>query len=271
MNYYAVLKIAPTANVNEIKQAFRKLSLKLHPDKDKDQNGNDFVKLREAYVTLVDTEKRAIYDKSFTAATESPLSQFVSQHPIPSQHIIPSPHLLTSQQRTCLPIVATLNISLSESLKGGGFPLKIERQIFGEKECVTVYVNVKAGIDNNEIIVIPNEGHIYDFFTKGDIRVIVSVNKDPLFQRKGLDLIYTQQISLKDALCGFQFHLTLPLGKVYTINNRRGNIIFPNFQKVISNLGVTRDNLTGDLIIVFDIVFPKTLCESNIEAISKLL
>jgi DnaJ-class molecular chaperone len=297
MNYYEVLQIYPTATEEEVKKAYRKLSLKHHPDKDPQTNGKEFLILCEAYQTLSDREKRKNYDmkrnyhlpqpSSAAGASATQLHPQQQQPPplYPQSVQYPTalqnnylqqqqqPITLTTLQHSNnnIPIVTTLNLTLAESLKGGSFPLTIERQVWNNKESVTIYANVKPGIDHNEIIVIANEGHINDCFVKGDIRVVIVVEKDAHYKRKGLDLIYTKTISLKDALCGFHFNLLLPLGKVYTINNRRGNIISPKFQKVIPNLGVTRDNLTGDLIIVFDIEFPTTLNDEKLEAISFLL
>jgi curved DNA-binding protein len=64
-NYYETLGVAKTASEKEIKQAFRKLAKKYHPD----ANPNDpsaeakFKELNEAYEVLSDTEKRAQYDQ----------------------------------------------------------------------------------------------------------------------------------------------------------------------------------------------------------------
>ena len=51
--YYEILGISRDASMEEIKKAFRKLSLKYHPDKCNDQDSNaKFQRINEAYETL---------------------------------------------------------------------------------------------------------------------------------------------------------------------------------------------------------------------------
>jgi DnaJ-class molecular chaperone len=64
-DYYATLGVAKTATEKEIKQAFRKLARKLHPDVnpgDKSAEGR-FKEINEAYEVLGDSEKRRKYDE----------------------------------------------------------------------------------------------------------------------------------------------------------------------------------------------------------------
>jgi len=63
-SYYDILGVDERANKEEIKKAFRSLSLKHHPDKNP---GNPkavdmFQKISEAYETLGDDSKRQEYD-----------------------------------------------------------------------------------------------------------------------------------------------------------------------------------------------------------------
>jgi len=80
-----------------------------------------------------------------------------------------------------------------------------------------------------------------------------------------------KNISLKESLCGFSFDLKYINGKVYTINNGSGNIIPPEYQKIIPNMGLTRENHTGNMLIHFHVIFPETLAPDKILLISEAL
>jgi curved DNA-binding protein CbpA len=58
--YYEVLGVAPAASAEEIKKAYKKLALQMHPDKGGKEE--DFKELGEAYGVLSDEQKRKTYD-----------------------------------------------------------------------------------------------------------------------------------------------------------------------------------------------------------------
>lgn len=63
MDYYEVLGVSRNASKNEIKRAYKKLAIKYHPDKVKDQASKEkFKKISEAYSVLSDDKKRSNYD-----------------------------------------------------------------------------------------------------------------------------------------------------------------------------------------------------------------
>lgn len=62
-NYYEVLGIGKNATAEQIKEAYRKLVLKLHPDVNKDSKAEaKMQELNEAYAVLGDQQKRKQYD-----------------------------------------------------------------------------------------------------------------------------------------------------------------------------------------------------------------
>lgn len=62
-DYYNVLGVSEDADIKEIKKTYRELSLKWHPDKNKDPEAiTKIQQINEAYTTLGDEEKRRQYD-----------------------------------------------------------------------------------------------------------------------------------------------------------------------------------------------------------------
>jgi molecular chaperone DnaJ len=64
-DYYEVLGVARDADKKTIKDAFRELAMKYHPDRNKAPDAEEkFKEIAEAYAVLSDPEKRARYDSS---------------------------------------------------------------------------------------------------------------------------------------------------------------------------------------------------------------
>lgn len=66
VNYYEVLGIKKNANKDEIKNAYKKLAMKHHPDKNqenKEEHADKFKQISEAYEILSDDNKRYNYDR----------------------------------------------------------------------------------------------------------------------------------------------------------------------------------------------------------------
>jgi len=322
-NYYTILDVPETASMDEIKRAYRKLSLKYHPDKNigNPETVNTFHKINAAFEVLGDADKKKQYD--FTKKNpffsqgmgsgngvhiinmDDLLSEILfggirrpsqNNDPFDSFTIdemngIPHSHMFSSSRhhpfgemhrplRRASPmtkpsvITIILEIQMESILEGGVMPIEIERTIIENNhkrnEKVTVYVNVPQGIDDNEIILLQNEGHVHNQI-KGDVNVFVKIINHTEFIRKGLDLIYERNISLKEALCGFSFPLKYINGKNYTIHNQRGNIVPNDFIKTISKMGITREGHKGNLIIHFKITFPTSLTEEQMKSLSTIL
>lgn len=63
-DYYEVLGVSKTSSSDEIKQQYRKLALKFHPDRNKSSEaGEHFKEISEAYAVISDPEKKQIYDQ----------------------------------------------------------------------------------------------------------------------------------------------------------------------------------------------------------------
>ena len=289
-DYYKVLQVNNNASNDEIKKSFRKLSMKYHPDKN---NGNDskFKEINEAYEILGDKDNKIKYDhmrkggfnpfmNSGNGGMPNNINEMFnsffnnnSNFSGPNVQIFRNGIPVNLQKP--VPIIRNIIISLEHSYTGLKHPIEIERWIMEDNvkktEKETIYVDIPEGVDHNEIIIIRNKGNIISDTSKGDIKLFVHINNDTIFKRKGLDLIVHKKISLKEALCGFIFEIEHINKKKFKINNEKGNMIEPGFQKIIPNLGMKRQNHTGNLIIDFDIQFPKNLTIEKINSLEKIL
>ena len=70
-DYYEVLGVPRDADIKAIKDAFRRLALKYHPDRNKSPDAEEkFKEIAAAYAVLSDPKKRADYDARGAAAVQ---------------------------------------------------------------------------------------------------------------------------------------------------------------------------------------------------------
>jgi DnaJ-class molecular chaperone len=331
-NYYDTLGVSKDATENDIKKAFRILSLKHHPDRNggSEESKRKFQELNQAYETLSDPSKRKQYDfelngfppgmgglfnnmggfpggfpggggaHHFTHMSHgTPMDDMNDMNNLfnmifgqaggmggmegmggmggmggPDIRIFHNGVPLFQNLQKPMPIVKNISIKLEDAYSGILFPLEIERQVeqMRNVETETVYINIPAGIDDNEIIILKNKGHVINEDVKGDLKIVVKIDNNTPFIRNGMDLIYKKTITLKESLCGFSFEIFHLNGKKMLMNNTQGKaIIKPNFRKVIPNMGIVREQVTGNMIIEFNVEFPSSLSEEQIEVLEKTL
>ena len=176
----------------------------------------------------------------------------------------------------------TLGLSVGErlpkkvvwSFNGVEFSLECSDGLVAKNFQSNIFViEAPYEIKKNRAYVLSADGHrIADLpKNKGDVQLFIKIINDTEFIRDGLDLIYKKKITLKESLTGFDFDIKHLNGKTYSINNDAGNIIQPNYSRDINNLGMKRQNKTGKLIIVFELIFPDKLTNQQMTQLKKIL
>lgn len=300
MDYYKILGVTSNASEVEIKKAYRQLSYKYHPDKNPDPAVAEQYKLiNEAYETLNDPQKKSQYDnRNNPLSMDSILKDIFQNHgnhgmhrrnaPGPQNifeeifkmqsmggmgginiHGMPEPMIFFTDESINMniePLDKKVEISFEQAFKGANIPVIIEREfrkgnnIFKEQE--KIYIAIPQGIDDGEIIEIPDKGN-GPFDHRGSLRLHIKIIQHATFERKGLNLIYNHTITFKESICGFEYLLHYIDSTPLKLKSSKGNIIQNGDEKIVKGKGFQRDGQTGDLIIHFKVT-PQELTEEQI-------
>jgi len=323
---YEILGIDASATKEQIKKAYRRLSLKYHPDTNRDDPDatKKFQEISSAYKKLdnltcmnngidnngidnngIDNNGLDNYDnyqyfqnninsinsKSYRNARntlitsninnvskmssirKNNINSGISLHDLRRDNQNHNNNFILEEITKPACITITVNIDITSAYTGCTEPVRITRYIIEEtirtEEEETLYIDIPEGIDSGEIIFLENKGHCIANHICGDIKITIVVTNNFDMQRKGLDLIYEKNLTLKDALCGFSFNIKHIDGKNYTINTKN-KIITANYNQVLPKMGFKRGDYIGNLIIKFNIKFPDTLSEEQINKLQDI-
>nr|XP_006812668.1 PREDICTED: LOW QUALITY PROTEIN: dnaJ homolog subfamily B member 11-like [Saccoglossus kowalevskii] len=277
-DFYAILNVPRDASTKQIKKAYRKLAMELHPDKNPDNPDIEekFHDLGAAYEVLSDPDKRKTYDRHGEEGLKDggmkhgdPFSSFFGDFgfggfhfggggghndDISVQVVRYKPVYRTAagfRKCNCRQEMQTIQL-------GPGRFQMTPRDVCDE--CPNMKLVTEEKLLEIEIEPGMRDGHVYPFLSEGephidgepgDLRFIIKQAKHPVFERKNDDLYTNVTINLQDALVGFEMDIThLDGHKVWiisTFSQPKGEGM-PNFEN---------NNIVGILYITFDVEFPK--------------
>ena len=306
-NYYSVLNLSKNANINDIKKAYRQLSIKFHPDKNLNCDSEQFNKINEAYSKLLDkyntndlhndvnkfhnnelvnginanngnanngNANNGNANNANTNANPNNVNTNANTNNIDTNNAILKYSYFNVNNSE--DIIINLSLGFNEAYNGCNKPIVVNRKIIvnnvigHEKE--TLYIPIPKGIDANEIITIPNKGNVYisnGLISHSNIKIIICLLNHEIFERIGLDIVFIKTITLKEALLGFSFNLNHINNKNFKITC--SEVIHFNYEKLIPNMGFIRDSFVGNLIIKFNITFPPTISQESKKLLEKAL
>ena len=298
-DYYKILGVERKVSADEIKNAYRKLAVKYHPDKNPNNKAAEekFKEMNEAYEVLGNEEKRKKYDelgenwnqyqqqggkegnfdwsrwqqtgggqrKTYSSGEDmfgegGDFSDFFSNIFGGSQR----KGGRTQQPRKGNDFEAELSISLEEAFNGTARQLETE----GEK----LQIKIKPGVKEGQILRLRGKGgQGISNGPRGDVFIKVHIDHHPHYERKMDDLYCDIPVELYTAVLG---------GKAL-IRTLKGNIRIDITQgtdsgKVLrlKGMGMPKFGVEmeyGDLYAKIQIVLPKDLTREETELFQKLL
>jgi curved DNA-binding protein len=285
-NYYETLGVTKTASDKEIKQAFRKLAKKYHPD----ANPNDpsaegkFKEINEAYEVLSDTEKRAQYDQFGSAYQQFGGNRNGGYYTNVNTQDSPIGDILES---------LFSNFGRSErgrtSQQGQPFDVRMDGQDIEQKVKISlqevytgtsrlvtkgsrkVKVSIPPGATTGTRVRLGGEGETGSYGGRaGDLYLIVEVEPDSRFERDGDKLLTDVKLDMFTALLGGEIEVPT-LDRPVRLKIKPGTQSGRRFRIAGKGTPVLRkEGEFGDLYARILITVPENLTNEQRELVEKL-
>lgn len=176
------------------------------------------------------------------------------------------------------PVEKSLFVTFEELLTGTTKKMKITRDILvpgGNRttsEQKVLEINVKKGWKEGTKVTFPKEGNQKPNKTPADIVFVIRDKPHDLFTRdKANNLIYKETISLRDALCGKKIDVKTLTGQIIPLQLK---MVSPTTKRIIKGEGLPLPKIPerrADLVVEFDIIFPKNLTSQQLESLNQIL
>lgn len=235
-DYYEVLGVAKSATPEEIKKAFRKKAVELHPDRGGDEA--KFKEVNEAYEVLKDPQKKQAYDQfGHAAGADQAGGGYGGGNPFGAgfggfqgQGFDPNEirfdfgggindifdMFFRGQQNRTRDVEIAIAIDFEEAVKGTTkeLSLRVADNKNGGRKQENIKIKIPAGIDSGQSIKLEGKGEINPSGDRGDLYVRVQVRADSHFEREGSNIISKVHIDMVDAALGTEIEIETISGKV---------------------------------------------------------
>lgn len=127
-------------------------------------------------------------------------------------------------------------------------------------ETKILEVHIEKGMRDNQKIYFRGEGDQQPDTEPGDVIIVLQQKPHEKFKRNGDNLIMKHEITLTEALCGFEFVAKHLDGRDLLIRHLPGEVIKPGDVKCVQGEGMPiYKNLfeKGNFYVKFDVVFPE--------------
>ncbi|EDX17562.1 GD16032 [Drosophila simulans] len=295
-DYYKILGVQRNANNGEIRKAYHKQALRYHPDKNKSPQAEEiFKQVSKAYEVLSDNRKRRCYDdrrdQGSRGSSPNQGSDFGDGMPFGSggggsASASGSASARGAPKRRCVSpqspqstIEHDVYVSLEGIANGCKRRMKISRasprngvDVLQHDKVLTV--KIQPGCKSGTKICFPKAGLQLPGIEPPDVVFVVRDKPHPIFRRDGNDLLYTAEISLKDALCGVHVMVPTLLGSPMELNTDVGEVINPKSVRRIPGYGLPdsmNNSLRGAIVVTFSIQFPEAISKELASSLSEIL
>lgn len=141
-----------------------------------------------------------------------------------------------------------------------------------ERKVLEVYVD--KGMQHSQKITFTGEANANPGSIPGDVVVVLKQEDHPEFTRKENNLIYEKEVSLTDALCGFEFYIKQLDGRLLHVVSRTGSVITPGLVRSIPHEGMPtwRNPIErGYMFVKFSVKFPVVVSPQQASIVEQVL
>lgn len=135
-------------------------------------------------------------------------------------------------------------------------------------------VHIDKGMEDGQKIIFNAEGDQEPGLEPGNVVIILDEKGHEVFRRNGIDLMMRMELSLTEALCGFQRTITTLDRRTLVITSIPGEVVKPGDIKCILNEGMPRYKNPfekGRLLVHFLVQFPGRIDPSRVAQIEDAL